>query len=212
MIQTLIKNRWLLALCGAFYAAYSLMNLLYIEGLYIEGRPGESLLRRFAGPNAVREMGMVAMAAGVLAIAAGIWGSKKGKPWLLALNGLALSAFALITTFWYRRPLSFRPISLLFVAMALSVGILALATAPRLRRHVAGEWLLGTAGAASVAFAVSFFAVGFRWIRLEPPYAYFVWMSSYFGFTAICMLGVAVRLNSLRADIHRMARRALPAG
>jgi hypothetical protein len=208
LIQTLIKNRWLLALCGVFYAAYSVMNLLYMEG-----RPGGFLtLRRFAGMDAVTEMSVVAFAAGILAIAAGIRGSRKGKPWLLALNGLALSAFALIVVLWSRRPLSFRPISLLFVAMALSIGIPALTTALKLRRHVADEWLLGAAGVASVAFAVSFFAVGFHWIRLEPPHEYFVWMSSYFGFTAICMLGLAVRLNGLRADIHRMASRALPAG
>jgi len=209
LIQTLIKNRWLLALCGVFCAAYSVMNLLYMEG-----RPdGFLTLRRFAGYDAVRNMGMVALAAGICAIAAGMWSSRNGRPWLLALNGLALSVFALITTFWSRgRPLSFRPISLLFVAMAMSVGILALATALRMRRHVAGEWLLGTAGVASVGFAVGFFALGLNWIRLQPPHAYFLWMSSYFGFSAIFMLGVALRLNGLRADIHRMASRALPAG
>ncbi|MGA2275726.1 MAG: hypothetical protein ABSH00_19430 [Bryobacteraceae bacterium] len=208
MIQTLIKNRWLLALCGVFYAAYSVMNLLYMEG-----RPdGFLTLRRFAGYDAVRNMGMVAFAAGVCAIAASTWSSRKGRPWLLALNGLALSAFAVITTFGSRGRLSFRPISLLFVVMAMSIGILALATALRLRRHVAGEWLLSAAGVASVGFAVGFFALGFNWIRLKPPYAFFVWMASYFGFGAILMLGIAVRLNGLRADIHRMASRALPTG
>ncbi|MGB7761101.1 MAG: hypothetical protein WBL61_14800 [Bryobacteraceae bacterium] len=158
-------------------------------------------------------MGVVALAAGVCAIAACIWNSGKGKPWLLALTGTALGAFALITILWSRsRPLSFRPISLLFVVMALSIGILALATALRLRRHVAGKWLFGAAGAVSVGYAVGFFALGFRWIRLEPPYAFFVWMASYFGLSAIFMLGIALRLNGLRGDIHRMASRALPAG
>ena len=40
----------------------------------------------------------------------------------------------------------------------------------------------------------------------------FLWLSCYFGFSAICMLGLALRLNSLRAAIHRVAGSALPNG
>ncbi len=40
----------------------------------------------------------------------------------------------------------------------------------------------------------------------------FLWLSSYFGFSAICMLALALRLNSLRAAIHRMASSAPATG
>jgi hypothetical protein len=60
--------------------------------------------------------------AGVCTIAARLWSSGKGKSWLLAINGLALSAFGLISLFW-QGPLSFRAVSLLFVVVGMSIGI-----------------------------------------------------------------------------------------
>ena len=125
------------------------------------------------------------------------------------LNGLALSALGLICLFWTGR-LAFRTVALLFVVMALSIGILELATALTLRRHVANEWFLGLAGAASVGFALAFLALAFRWIKPEQPTSLFLWMSSYFGFSAVCMMGFALRLNSLRAANHHIASSALP--
>jgi hypothetical protein len=61
------------------------------------------------------------------------------------------------------------------------------------------EWLLGAAGVASVGFALVFFAFMSRWIRLDPasPTQTLLWLGSYFGFSAICMLGLALRLNRL---------------
>lgn len=206
MIQTLIKNWWLLALCGVLDAIYSVTNL------FMQDPDGSLTLRRFMGVGTVRYMGRLALAAGVCTVAAGIWSSRKGKSWLLALDGLALSAFGLICIFWkINRRLSFLPVALLFVVMAMSIGVFALAIARTLRRHVPDKRFLGLAGAASVGYALAFLALGFRWIRLEPL-EYLLWMSSYFGFSAICMLGLALRLNSLRAAIHRMGSGALPTG
>ena len=143
-------------------------------------------------------MCMLALAAGACTIAAGIWSSRKGMSWLLVLNGLALSAFGLIPLLLWTRPLSFRPFfALLLVVMAMSIGILALASA-RTQRHVPDKWFLRLAGAASVGFALAFFGMGFGWIKLEPrSHSDFLWFGSYFGFTAICMLILALRLHSL---------------
>ena len=145
-------------------------------------------------------LGKLALAAGACTIAAGIWRSTKGKCWLLVLNGLALSALGLIFMLSGYRGISFRTVALLIVVMAMSIGILELATARTLRRqrHVADAWFLGSAGVASVGFALAFFALGFRWIKLEPgSHSDFLWLGSYFGFSAICMLGLALRLHSL---------------
>lgn len=193
MIQTLTKNWWLLALCGVLEAIYSFANL------FMQDPDGSLTLRKYALKSTVVFLGKLALAAGACTIAAGMWRSAQGKSWLLVLNGLALSALGLIFTFW-TGPVAFRTIALLLVVMAMSIGIfeLVIARASRRQRHVADEWFLGLAGAASVGFALAFLAFAFRWIKLESrPQSDFLWFSSYFGFSAMCMLGLALRLHDL---------------
>jgi len=192
LIQTLIKNWWLLALCGVLDAIISVIFLIMQDT--------DGPLTFHAWKGTVVFLGKLALAAGACTIAAGIWRSTKGKCWLLVLNGLALSALGLIFTNLTHYRISFRTVALLLVVMAMSIGILELATARTLRRqrHVADEWFLGLAGAASVGFALAFFALGFRWIKLEPgSHSDILWIGSYFGFSAICKLGLALRLHSL---------------
>jgi hypothetical protein len=141
----------------------------------------------------------LALAAGACTIAAGIWRSAKGISWLLALNGLALSAYGLMALFW-RGPLSYRFFALLVVVMAMSFGILALAIARTLRGRVADEWFFGLAGAASAGFASAFLALANNWIQLERRLFHpsvFLWFCFYFGLSAICMLGLALRLHTV---------------
>src|SRR5260370_6232850 len=124
------------------------MNLLMLN-------PDGSLsLRRFGLPNAVWDMGMLALAAGACAIAAGVWSSGRNNSWLLSVHGLALGAFGLICLSpLVRASLSFRPVSLLFVVMAVRIGAFALGTARTLRSGAPERWLLSLAGAASIGFA-----------------------------------------------------------
>ena len=139
---------------------------------------------------------MLALAAGACAIAAGLWNYGRDNSWLLSLHGLALGVFGLIgVSPLVRGPLGFRPVSLLFVVMAVSIGAFALGAA-RTMRSGASRWFLSVAGAVSVGFAFSFFAVGFDWVKLGPPPAYWIWMSSYFSFCAIFMLWLALRVRS----------------
>jgi hypothetical protein len=146
--------------------------------------------------NAVRDM-VLALAAGACAIAAGLWCVGKYHSWLLSLHGLSLGALGFIVVSpLVKGPLSFRPVSLLFTVMAVSIGAFALETARTQRRGSRGRWFLLTAGAASIGFAFSFIAVGFHLVRLEPPNAFFIWMSSYFGFCALFMLWLAFRVHS----------------
>jgi len=190
LIQTLVKNWWLLVLCGVLDAAYSGMNF------FMRRPDGALTLRTFVQRGTVVDMGMLTLAAGVCTIAAGIWSSQKGKSWFLVLNGLACSALGLLFAFW-TGPLAFRTVALLIVVMAMSIGIYELATAQTLRIHLVNRWLLGTAGVASVGFALAFLALVFRWIKLDPgsPAQTLRWLGSYFGFCAICMLGLGLRLS-----------------
>jgi uncharacterized membrane protein HdeD (DUF308 family) len=192
MIQTLIKNWWLLALCGVLDA---IMSVLY---LIMQDRDSPITFSAWGGTIVL--LGKLALAAGACTIAAGIWRSAKGKCWLLVLNGLALSALGLICYKLARYRISFLTVALLIILMAISIGILQLVTARTLRRqrHVADAWFLGLAALTSVGFALAFLALGFRWINIEPgSHPDLLWLGFYFGFSAICMLGLALRLHSL---------------
>lgn len=179
---------WLLAFCGVLDAMHAGMNLLMLDP--------SLTLRAFGLPNAVWDMGILALATGICAIGAGLWSVGKDNSWLLSLHGLAMGAFGVIAVSpLVRGPISFRPVSLLFVVMAASIGAFALKTAQKQRPGAQDRWFLIASGATSIGFALSFVAVGFRLIRLEPPQAFFLWMSSYFVFCAVFMLWLGFRVR-----------------
>ncbi len=186
MIQTLIKNWWLLVLCGVFEAIISIGNF---------NHAGQG----FAWKSAILFLGKLTLAAGVCAITAGILRSAKAEYWLLVLNGLALVMLGLIFTGIFGSTIRFRTVALLIIVMAMSLGIFELFTARTLRsqRRIADVWFFDLAGIVSVGFALAFFALGFGWIRLNPssPGQTLIWIGSYFGFSAICMLVLALRLG-----------------
>ncbi len=193
MIQTLIKNWWLLALCGAFDA---ILSFLY---LVMQGPDGTLTFRTYAVQGTVGLIGKLTLAAGVCTIAAGIWRSRRGRCWLLVLNGLALSVLGLILNGMFGFRISLRTIALLIAVTAMSTGILELVTARTLgrQRRIADEWFFGVAGAVSLGFALAFSALGFHWIRLERgSHLDFIGLGSFFGFSAICMLWLALCLGS----------------
>lgn len=209
MAQTFVKSWWLLALCGVFDALFAVMTFLMAS-------PDGSLnLRIFMhSRNAITPLGAFALAAGICTVAAGVLISRKDRSWLLVLNGLACSSLGLLVTLGATRPIAFRTIALVIVIMAMSIGLYELATARTLRVYPIDEWLLGVAGAASVGFAVVFLAFVLRWIKLDPsPSAQtFHWLGSYFGFTAICMVGLALRLDGPRVHTHSAPSRKVQTG
>jgi uncharacterized membrane protein HdeD (DUF308 family) len=209
MAQTLVKSWWMLALCGVFEALFAVL-------IFLMGNPdGSPILRTVLhSRNAIAPLGVLALTAGVCTVAASVWSSRKDNSWLLVLNGLACISLGLLVTLGATRPIAFRTIALVIVVMAMSIGLYELATARALRGHLRDEWLLGAAGVVSVGFAAVFLAFVLRWIKLDPsPSAQtFHWLASYFGFTAICMVGMALRLNGLRVHMHRLSRREFQAG
>jgi uncharacterized membrane protein HdeD (DUF308 family) len=198
MAQSLVKGWWLLALCGVLDALFAVQIVL------MGSRDGSPILRSFThSRDAISQLGLLALAAGVCTIAASVWNSRKDNSWLLVLNGVACSSLGILVTLGANRSITFRTIALVIVIMAMSIGLYELATARtlrgRLRGHRIGEWLLGVAGVVSVGFAVVFLGFVLRWIKLDssPSAQTFHWLGSYFGFTAICMVGLALRLNGL---------------
>ena len=184
-IQTLMKNWWLLALCGVLEVV---MSVVYLD----------HSVHGIASNTPLVTIGRLSVAAGVCTVAAALWNSATRRRWLLVLNGLALNALGLIFNGISGFRISLRTIALLIVFMAISMGIFELLTARILRRqhHVFGEWFLKLAGVASLGFALAFFALVFRWIEIEPgTHPDLFWFGSYFGFSAICMLGLAFLLR-----------------
>ena len=180
MIQPLMRKWWLLVFCGVLYAIISFIFLN--QAGHVSGRF-----------TAFAFLSNVTLAAGACTVASGILRLREGRSWLLVLNGLACGALGLILSFGTSRPIGFRTIALLIVVMAMSIGIYELAVARALRR-LAAEWLLAAAGAVSIGFALVFLAFILRWIQLEPSPSgqTFYWLGSYFAFSAICVLGLAL--------------------
>ena len=174
MIQTLIKNWPLLALCGILDAIISVIYLIMQET--------DGPLAFHSWNGTVVFLGKLALAAGACTIAAGILRSTNGKCWLLVLNGLALGALGLIQYGFVRFPISFLTVALLVILMAMSIGVLELIIARTLRRQrqVVDGWFLALAGVASVGFALAFFALGFHWIKMNQGH-----MQTFFGLAPI---------------------------
>ncbi len=171
--------------------------------LYLVVQNAEGSRPFYAWQSTVTWLGEITLAAGVCALAAGIWKSVKRPCWPLVLTGLALGALGVIYCDLIRYSISFRVIACLITLMAMSIGVLELLAARtlRLQHHIGGGWFLIFAGAASFGFALAFFAMGFRWLKLSSSaHSDFLWFASYFAVSAVCMFGLAVCL-----------RRALPA-
>jgi uncharacterized membrane protein HdeD (DUF308 family) len=205
---TLSKAWWLLALCGILDAMHASINLVMMK---------LPLTYRVLGSNvsAVWDMGLLALAAGICTIAAGLWSGGRDRSWLLSLHGLAMGAFGtVIVSPLIKGPLSFRPISVLFTVMAASLGAFAFEAAKTQRRSSSsskGRWFLLAVGAAFIGFAVSFIVVGVFRIRLEPPQTFFIWMSSYLSLCAMFMMWLAFRVHSRSIGQSGQADPFLPA-
>ncbi|HEX4810054.1 MAG TPA: hypothetical protein VH325_14040 [Bryobacteraceae bacterium] len=194
MIQTLMKNWWLLALVGILDLIYSAVNV------FMQDANGSLTFRTRVLKSTMLFLGEVALAAGVCTIVAGLWRSTQGKSWLLVLNGLALTALGLTLNGIFGFRISLRTIALMIILMAISIGSFNFVIARTLRHshHVADGWFFSIAGAGSLAFALPFLALAFHWIKLGPgSHQDLLWFGSYFAFTAICMLAIAFRLHGL---------------
>lgn len=195
-MQPLIAGWWMLALCGIADVMCGAMHLLMLKAML-----NHSWLSRTwsTGPMYIC---LFALIAGTCAIAAGAWNFRRGGAWLLSLHGLALGAFGLIgVTPLVKGPLSFRPVSMLFVLMAVSAAAFALRSAQTPRIGASNKWFLNLFAAASLSFAVSFIVVGvvgMRRLRFGP-WDYWIWMSSYFALCSIFMLYLALRVHSRRS-------------
>lgn len=192
MIRTLIKNWWLLALRSLLAALFSVAAFLMLS-------TAESYtLQEFATKGITVLFGIMAAAAGVFTVLAGIWRSREGKSWLLVLDGLCICAVGVLLIL--SQSITFSMVVSALVALAMIIGVLELAAARLVRRHMPDEWFLICAGIASLAFGLTFLVV-----RPDQAASTLIWLGSYSGFSAICMAGLALRLRNMRASVHKLA-------
>lgn len=197
MMQTLIRNWWLLVIRGVLALLLSVMLFLMLP--FAE----TFTLREFALKGMVVFLGILAVTAGVCTIGAGIWRASSGRWWLLVADGaiLSVAGLALIAFDSFR----FRTVTYVVVVLATAIGFVELATARLLRRHLSDERFLRLEGVGSIAFALAFL-----YIRPEHAGPMFIWLGLYSAFSAICMLGLSLRLRSLQASIHQIAHSVSP--
>jgi len=179
----------LLAVCGILDA---IISAAYLVMWYTDGP-----VTFHSWNGTVVLLGKLAIGAGLVAIAASLWRSSSGKCWPLALHGLALAALGIILYGFTGFRISLLTISLLIVVMVVNLGILEMILAQTLgRQHrTADRWFLSLAGVASGGFALTFLALGLRWIEIGPgSHLDLFWLGAYFAFSAACLLALAMRL------------------
>ena len=196
MIETLIKNWWLLLLRGIFALVLAVMTFLILPSV------DTFTLRPFALRGTIMLLGMMAVAAGVCTFAAGVWRAGMGKWWLLALDGVIVTVAGVVVI---QSNIITMPILIYaIVVLATGAGVIELAVASGIRRHLSDEWFLGLAGAGSIGFALAFLLVGPR-----DEGIMLIWLGFYSAFSAICILALSFRLRTLGLSIKRLEHAGL---
>jgi uncharacterized membrane protein HdeD (DUF308 family) len=135
--RALVRNWWMMAIRGVLAIAFGAALLLW---------PGVTF-------------SIVVLLFGVYAVVDGGWSiaaanrapTRLGQTWPVMLEGIVSVAIGVLALVWPFLPLSF--VSLV-VFWGVVTGILELAAAIRLPLQSASSWVLGTAGASSLALAL----------------------------------------------------------
>jgi uncharacterized membrane protein HdeD (DUF308 family) len=137
LLSLLARNWWLILLRGIFAVVF---------GLIAFGWPGLTLL------TLVLLFGAYALLDGAVAIWAGIAGGDPAPRWwllLVGLVGVAAGVVALLLPGFTALML------LLFIAAwAITIGVMQIIGAIRLRKEIENEWLLVTGGVVSILFGM----------------------------------------------------------
>jgi uncharacterized membrane protein HdeD (DUF308 family) len=193
MIRLMIQNWWLLFLRGILAIAFAIFIFAFMPFL------PAPFLRQFAFAGLAAIFALFAFATGVLTIAAAVRGAGQGgSSWLMLADGIAVAAGGLIILLAPGSTL-LRVIQLIAL-IALVVGVLEFVAGIHLRRHVTDEWLLISGGIISIAFAPCLLLANIGTVQ-----AAMTWVSVYALATGLAVIGLALRLRSLRNSIHALA-------
>ena len=107
------------------------------------------------------------------------------------VEGICGILVAIVTFAWP----AITTVALVYVvaAWAIVTGVLEIAAAIRLRRHVFGEWLLALAGIASTAFGILLVVA-----PLVGALVLAIWLGSYALIFGLLLIALSLRLRSWR--------------
>ena len=193
MIRLLIQNWWLVFLRGILAVAFAIFIFVFLPFL------PAPFLRQFAFAGLTAIFALFAFATGVLTIAAAVRGAGQGgSSWLMLADGIAVTTGGLVILLAPGSTLTH--VIQLIAIIALVVGVLEFVAGIHLRRHVTDEWLLITGGVISIAFAPCLLLS-----RIETVESTLTWISIYAFASGLAVIGLALRLRSLRNSIHALA-------
>jgi uncharacterized membrane protein HdeD (DUF308 family) len=140
MLRLMAKNWWAVVLRGVFAILFGALAWTW---------PGVTL------GALVLLWGAYAFADGILAIVSAFSGASGQPWWVLALEGVVGLGAAAVAVFY--PGLTAMALLYLIAAWAIVTGVFEIVAAIRLRKEIEGEFWLGLAGLASVAFGVMLF-------------------------------------------------------
>ena len=190
MENIFLRAWWVPALRGVVGIAFAVLAIAW---------PGLTLLSLVALFAAYAILAGIASLAGALRHRAG--GDLR---WDAVILGLVSIGAGLVAA--YHPAATALLLVLIMGANALVVGVLDILAAIRLRRTIAGEWLLALAGLASIVFGALVFA------RPGAGALALVWLVSLYAFvTGAFLLGLGLRMRTLgRTRGPEHDRRVLP--
>jgi uncharacterized membrane protein HdeD (DUF308 family) len=134
----LARNWWALVLRGALAVIFGILAIVFPD---------------ITVGALVILFGAFALVDGVFAIVAAIRAAERKRSWgALVLEGIAGIALGILTFVW--PDVTAFALLYLIAAWAFITGVFEIAAAIRLRREITGEFWLGLAGVASIAFAI----------------------------------------------------------
>ena len=127
---------------------------------------------------------------GIAAVMAAYRSSRTGERWgVLLFEGVAGIITAAVAFLW--PAITALVLIYLIGSWALVTGILEVVAAIRLRKHIAGEWLLALSGIASVVFGIFVLAA-----PLAGALAIALWVGIYSLVFGIILIGFGLRLRA----------------
>ncbi len=180
----LARNWWALAIRGALAILFGVLALIWPNiALFV-------LAILF---------GAYAFVDGVFAIVAALNApAGYSRWWVHFLEGLAGVVIGVVTIFWPN--ITALALLYLIAAWAIVTGAFEIAAAIRLRRYIAGEWLLGLSGVLSILFGVL--------IALFPGAGAVgvVWIIAFYAILfGVLLLALAFRLRRWQQDLEQAA-------
>lgn len=175
MSHVIVRNWWSLAIRGLIAILFGALTIIW-PGITVD------VLVLFFGAYALID--------GILSLIGAVRASSAHERWgALVLEGVAGLFAGVITLLW--PAMTLLALVVVIGAWAIVTGILELAAAWRLRKHISGEWLLALAGAASTAFGILLLIA-----PLAGALVLALWIGIYALIFGVMMVALGFRLRS----------------